>query len=121
MKVLVDTSVWIDHLHRADVRLRRLLTIGIAYVATPVLGELAVGNLPNRRRTLADLRLMPRLTEPRGDVVLEWIETHNLGGKGLSWIDCVLLAAAAENGASIYTRDRVLSREAARLKLAFAE
>lgn len=120
MKVLVDTPVWIDHLHRSDATLRRLLAAGAVYLAGPILGELAAGSLPNRRRTLADLRLLPRFADPTSDEVLKWIESENLGGKGLSWIDCLLLVIAGQNGAAIYTHDRTLARHAATLKLAFA-
>ncbi len=120
MKVLVDTPVWIDHLQRDDVTLRRLLAAGVVYLATPILGELIAGNLPNRERTVADLRLIPRLAEARPDEVLDWIETRRLGGKGLSWVDCLLLAIAEQNGAAIYTHDRILARHAGLLKVAFA-
>ncbi len=120
MKVLVDTPVWIDHLHRNDATLRRLLASGVVYLAGPILGELAAGSLPNRRRTLADLRLLRRFPDPSSDEVLDWLEMENLGGKGLSWIDCILLSIARRNGAAIYTRDRILARHAAALRLAFA-
>ena len=119
MKVLVDTPVWIDHLRRVDPLLRRLLTAGVVYLATPIVGELAAGNLPNRGSLLADLRLMPRLADPTGDEVLDWIETHQLGGKGLSWIDCILLVTARQNAAAIYTRDQMLARHAEALQMAF--
>ncbi|MGI8820451.1 MAG: PIN domain-containing protein [Chthoniobacterales bacterium] len=121
VKVLVDTPVWIDHMHRSDATLQRLLATGIVYVAGPILGELAAGSLPNRRRTLADLRLMRRFDDPTCTDVLDWLETKKLGGKGLSWIDCLLLWIARENGATIYTRDRILAREAEALALAFTE
>lgn len=65
VKVLVDTPVWIDHLHRDDAMLRRLLAAGAVYVANAILGELAAGNLPNRLRTMSDLRLMPRFARSR--------------------------------------------------------
>jgi len=119
MKVLVDTPVWIDHFHRSDATLRRLLASGVVYLAGPVLGELAAGSLPKRLRTLADLRVLGRFADPSTDEVLDWIETHQVSGKGLSWVDCVLLVIAERNGALIYTRDRILSRHAAGLQLAF--
>lgn len=120
MKVLVDTPIWIDHLHRGDATLRRLLLANAVCIATPVLGELAAGNLPDRQRTLADLRLLSRLPEPSPEHVLDWIDARRLGGKGLSWVDCLLLVTAEQNKVPIYTRDRVLARCAANLKLAFA-
>ena len=88
--------------------------------AIPVLGELAAGNLPDRQRTLADLRLLPRLADAPAEYVLEWIETNRLGGKGLSWVDCLLLATAEHNHATIYTRVRILARHAGLLNLVFA-
>ena len=120
MKVLVDTPIWIDHLHRGDSTLHRLLLADAVCVATPVLGELTAGNLPDRQRTLADLRLLSRLEEPPPEKVLDWIERHRVGGKGLSWVDCLMLAIAEHNKVPIYTRDRVLARFAANLKLGFA-
>ena len=120
MKVLVDTSIWIDHLHRTDGTLTQLLSTDAVYVAVPVLGELAAGNLPNRGRTLKDLRLMRRLVEAPAEDVLDWIEAHDLGGKGLSWVDCLLLATAEQNKAAIYSRDGVLVRVARSMNLAFA-
>jgi predicted nucleic acid-binding protein len=120
MKVLVDTPVWIDHLHRGDATLRRLLAGGVVYLAGPILGELAAGSLPNRQRTLADLRVLQRFADPASEEVLDWIERHRVSGKGLSWIDCMLLVIAGKNRAVIYTRDRILARHAAALQLAFA-
>ena len=46
VKVMVDTPVWIDHLHRSDATLRRLLASGVVHIAGPILGELAAGSLP---------------------------------------------------------------------------
>lgn len=121
VKVLVDTPVWIDHLHRDNAVLRRLLNAGIVYLANPILGELAAGNIPNRHRIMSDLRLLPRFADPAGDEVLDWIDAHRLGGRGLSWIDCLLLVSAEQNDARIYTRDRVLARSAETLKARFVE
>jgi predicted nucleic acid-binding protein len=120
MRVLVDTPVWIDHLHRDDPILRRLLHDDAVCVAAPVLGELIAGNLPNRKQTIADLRLLPRIAEPSADDVFEWVEANSLGGKGLSWVDCLLLASAHESGVAIWTRDKALEQTARRLALAYS-
>lgn len=119
MRILVDTPVWIDHLHRDDPTLRRLLLDDAVCLASPVLGELIAGNLPNRARTIADLRLLPRLKEPMPDQVFDWVEVNSLGGTGLSWVDCLLLTTAQHNGVRLWTRDRSLNRTARRLTLAY--
>lgn len=119
MRVLVDTPVWIDHLHRSDPTLRKLLLDDAVCVAPAILGELIAGNLPQRRETIADLRLLPRLPEPAPDGVFDWIERYALGGQGLSWVDCLLLAAAEQNGVALWTRDKLLDLAARRLKLGY--
>jgi hypothetical protein len=85
MRVLVDTPIWIDHFHRDDPALRQLLLDDSVCVAPPVLGELIAGNLPQRKRTIADLRLLPRLPDPSPDEVFDgsistvWAEKAYLG------------------------------------------
>jgi predicted nucleic acid-binding protein len=120
MRVLVDTPIWIDHFHRDDPALRQLLLDDSVCAASPVLGELIAGSLPQRKRTIADLRLLPRLPDPSPDEVFDWIDLNGLGGKGLSWVDCLLLVVAEQNGVAIWTRDRVLDQTARGLKLAYA-
>ena len=58
------------------------------------------------------------MSEPGADEVFDWIELNDLEGKGLSWVDCILLATAARNSVSIWTRERALEQAARRLKLA---
>jgi predicted nucleic acid-binding protein len=108
MSVLVDTSIWIDHFRVGDERLRALLLDDQVVLAGPILGELIAGNLPKRTRTIADLRLLPCLESPSDTEVFAHIESHRLGGKGLSWVDCQLLATAAMHGVKLWTRDKRL-------------
>ena len=121
MKVLVDSSVWIDHFHRSNLELQRLLLADAVCTTGAVLGELIAGNLPRPRRTAADLRLLPRLDPPSDDAVFDWIESAGLAGTGLSWIDCQLLATARRHKVSLWTRDKALARAAAREALAWRE
>ena len=46
--ILVDTSVWIDHLRAADNGLQSLLAAGSALTHPFITGELALGSLQNR-------------------------------------------------------------------------
>ena len=120
MRVLVDTPIWIDHFQRSEPALRELLLNDAVCVASPIVGELIAGNLPQRKRTIADLRLLPKLAEPNPNEVFGWVELNRLGGKGLSWVDCLLLFIAEQNGVAIWTRDRVLEQMARRLHVAYA-
>ena len=53
--VLVDTSVWIDHLHRADEHLIDLLRGSAVVVHPMIVGELALGSIRDRPAVLGAL------------------------------------------------------------------
>jgi predicted nucleic acid-binding protein len=120
--ILVDTSVWVDHLRRGDAQLIALLES--AQVATHpfVIGEIACGSLANRQTVLALLQDLPMATVADSDEVLTYIERHRLYGKGIGYVDVHLLAAVAlTEDASLWTRDRRLHAAAASLRCAYLE
>ncbi|OYV75037.1 MAG: hypothetical protein B7Z66_14430 [Chromatiales bacterium 21-64-14] len=53
--ILVDTSVWVDHLRAGDAELAALLNGSEVLMHPCVLGELACGNLRNRTEVLVTL------------------------------------------------------------------
>ncbi len=118
MRVLVDTSVWIDHFHRANPQLQTLLLSGQAWTHTVVIGELAAGRLAKRNEILTLLQKLPRADEIDLMEGLTLIEQHGLSGLGLSWSDIQLLAAASIDRLTLWTRDRALARAATDLGLA---
>jgi predicted nucleic acid-binding protein len=118
MRVLVDTSVWVDHFHRASPKLQSLLLSGQAWTHTVVIGELAAGRLTRRAEILVLLQKLPRADEIDLREGLSLLEQHGLAGCGLSWSDVQLLAAASIDRLSLWTRDRALARAAAELGLA---
>lgn len=118
--ILVDTSVWIDHLRRRDERLGRLLEQGRALAHPFVIGELALGNLRNRDTILRALRDLPTAPVATENEMPAFIERHGLHGIGIGYIDAHLLAATLLTpGAALWTRDRRLGEVAARLGLAW--
>jgi predicted nucleic acid-binding protein len=119
VKVLVDTSVWIDHFHRADARLQDCLQAGQVWVHTVVIGELAAGRLKQRADILRHLQKLPRGDEIDLAEGLHLLEEHQLMGRGLSWSDVQLLAAARIDGLKLWTRDRSLAKAATELGLAY--
>jgi hypothetical protein len=115
--ILVDTSVWIDHLRSPNSRLIGLLDAELVSVHPWVVGELACGNLANRANTLYLLRSLPRIAVASDDEVLFFIDKHGIAGKGVGYLDMHLLAAAALGTLKIWTRDRRLNEVAALLGL----
>lgn len=120
--ILVDTSVWIDHLRSGDQALAKALEGGLVMMHPFVLGELACGNIENRRevlRLLGDLPAAPTATDPEA---LDLIERRALMGRGIGYVDVHLLASTALAGVGwLWTRDRRLAAVAAELELAFGE
>ena len=119
--ILVDTSVWIDHLREDDATLSNALEQTQVVMHSFVLGELACGNLKNRRTILQLLSELPRVPSATDQEVLAFIELHALMGRGIGYIDVHLLASTAlADSATLWSRDRRLARAAKDLNLAFA-
>ena len=58
--ILVDTSVWIDHLRGGDRHLAALLEAGSVLAHAFVTGELALGDLKQRDLILTSLHDLPQ-------------------------------------------------------------
>lgn len=117
MKVLADTSVWIDHLRRSEPELSELLTSGRIVIHPAVIGELACGTLRDRDRVLRDLQHLPALPEPLAEEALHLVQRCGLWGRGLGWTDVLLLSSCRLGGARLWTRDRALHDAATNLGL----
>jgi predicted nucleic acid-binding protein len=106
--VLVDTSVWRRHFRESDPNLVRLLEAGEVLCHPFIVGELACGNLKNRREILSLLELLPLAVQAKHREVLKFIEQNRLMGKGLGYIDVHLLASAVLTGIPLWTLDKKL-------------
>ncbi len=120
--ILVDTSIWIDHLHRTEPQLGRLLEIGEVGVHPMVMGELAMGSLREREAVLDALAALPTPGQATTAEVLTLVERHALHSGGLAWVDAHLLAATLITpGARLWARDRRLRNAARDLGVWYAE
>jgi hypothetical protein len=85
-----------------------------AVVAHPfVLGELACGSLRNREEVLASLDALPSVPLLPDTEVRHLVESRQIWGRGLGWVDAHLLGSALVAGAFLWTLDRSLSTVAA--------
>ena len=118
--ILVDTSVWIDHLRHNDATLATLLEAEQVLTHPMVIGELACANLSGRKEILFLMGNLPRATPASDDDVLTFIERHNLMGSGIGYIDTHLLAATALTPETrLWSRDRQIVKAARRLGIEF--
>lgn len=116
--ILVDTSVWVDHLRAGDAALAGLLETGMVLTHLFVIGELALGNLRQRDMVLSALADLPRAKVATDAEVLHFIDAHALFARGIGYVDAHLLASARLSaGAALWTRDQRLHTVAERLGL----
>ena len=106
--ILVDTSVWVDHLRSGDVRLVDLLERSAVVMHPFVVGEIACGSLRKRASVLELLQQLPMAVVAEPNEALGYLDRHKLHGKGIGFVDVHLLASAAIGGARLWTRDRRL-------------
>jgi len=117
--ILVDTSIWVDHLRGVDNGLTGFLDAGMVLTHPFVIGELALGNLAAREIVLSSLSDLPRAVLATDAEVLHFIDRHVLSGRGVGYVDIHLLAAARLTaGTELWTRDKRLHRIAVQLGLA---
>jgi len=117
--VLADTSVWIRHLRSGDQDLIKLLNEGAVTCSPFVIGELACGNLKNRKTILNLLQALPEAPSPENNEILTFIEAKHLMGKGLGYVDVCLLAAALISGSRLWTLDAKLKEAAEKLGISY--
>ncbi len=116
--ILVDTSVWVDHLRKGDAGLKALLGAGQVLIHSFVISELALGNLRQRDAILQSLHDLPPAVMAGDGEVLGFIERNALFGLGIGYVDAQLLASARLSAALLWTHDKRLHEVAVRLGLA---
>ena len=117
--ILVDTSIWVDHLRAGNKTLTALLNAGIVLAHPFVIGELALGNVRQREIVLEALSDLPQACLATEAEVLHFIDRHALFGCGIGYIDAHLLAAVQLTaGAELWTNDRRLRGVAIQLGVA---
>lgn len=116
--MLVDTSVWINHLRRSNDDLDDLLDQGVVYTHPFVIGELACGSLRQRDDVLRLFEALPSALVATDEEARELVNRERLHGSGLGWIDVHLLASARLSHMSLWSADRRLRQAAIRLGLA---
>jgi hypothetical protein len=126
--VLIDTSVWIRGLHDrprdADLRVRLGELLRDERVARHpfVYGELLVGDVGGgRQRMLSRYEQCPELRPVSHDAVVAFVQARRWTGRGLSWIDCHLLAAAVVHRVAVWATDDALRAAARDAACAFTE
>lgn len=117
--ILVDSSVWMDHLRGGNAELARLLHNGEVLTHAFVIGEIALGSLRQRDVVLSAMRGLPEAVRSSDDEVVAFIESQALFGRGIGYVDAHLLASVRLTaGSRLWTRDKRLFQAASTLGIA---
>lgn len=117
--VLVDTSIWIEHLRKGLSSLEKLLIDMEVMCHQFITGELACGNIRNREEFLSLVQALPVAPVIEHDEFLYFIEMNKLMGQGAGFVDVHLLASAIVSDAFLWTADKNLKRIAEEMAIAF--
>jgi predicted nucleic acid-binding protein len=109
MKILVDTSVWVQFLSHEEAGLRNLLLEGGVLIHPFIIGEIACGSLKNRKATISLLQSLPTIETCSDEEVLHLLEKHRLYAKGVGWVDLHLLASSIISNKQLWTLDNKLN------------
>ena len=119
--ILIDTSVWIDHLRQRDDHLVITLLAGHVLIHPWVIGDIACSSLRDREQVLDLLRSLPLCSVALEDEVLLFIEQNKLMARGIGYVDVHLLASTKLSGATLWTRDKRLLIIAKEMNIAYPE
>lgn len=116
--ILVDTSVWIDHINASDPMLVELLAAERVLIHPYVIGEISLGSLRDRNVVLGALRDLPHASIATPEETFYLIEREALFNRGIGYVDTSLLASARlQPGVTLWTRDKRLKKVADELDL----
>jgi len=116
--ILVDTSVWIDHIRASDSMLTALLAEERVLAHPYVIGEISLGSLRDRDVVLGALLDLPRAPVSTPGETFYLIEREGLFNRGIGYVDASLLASVRlQPGFTLWTRDKRLKKVADELKL----
>lgn len=117
MKMIADSSIWIDHLKKANPVFQSKLEDLDVYTHSAVILELALGNLKNRKEVLGYFEFLPKATEASVTEIMQMVNQFKLFGIGLGAIDVQILASAKLSQLAIFTRDQAMIRAMKVLKI----
>jgi predicted nucleic acid-binding protein len=118
--ILVDSSVWMDHLRMSNPVLTAGLNAGRILGHPFVIGEIALGSLKNRQGVLRMLRKLPEAELAQNREVDALIEQVPLFNVGIGYVDTHILASVRLTaGSSLWTRDRRLHGIALQMDIAW--
>lgn len=117
--VVVDSNVWVHHWRSRNPLLMAMVDDGEVWTHPLIIGELSMGTLRDRERTLWDLTRLGRPPLATDAETRQMVEARRLWGRGIGWNDAKILASVVIGGCRLWTRDLRLDAAAGELGVAW--
>jgi predicted nucleic acid-binding protein len=117
--ILIDTSVWIDHLRSGEPELLRLLNENKVLIHPWIIGELALGSIKKRNEFISLLVKLPVLSAAGTEDIMNGIEEYSLHSRWIGWVDAGIFISCIQYPCRIWTKDGKLNAVAAKRGLLF--
>jgi predicted nucleic acid-binding protein len=117
--VVVDSNVWVHHWRSRNPLLMAMVDDGEVWTHPLIIGELSMGTLRDRERTLWDLTRLGRPPLATDAETRQMVEARRLWGRGIGWNDAKILASVVIGGCRLWTRDVRLDEVAGELGVAW--
>ena len=117
--VLIDTSIWISHFRENNRHLKELLMDESVACHPFIIGELACGDIKNRKEILSLLNSLPQVQFAEDNEILQFIEHKKLMGLGIGLIDVHLLASSLLTSLPLWTADKRLRTTASKFNILY--
>jgi predicted nucleic acid-binding protein len=119
--VVVDSNVWVHHWRSRNPLLMAMVDDGEVWTHPLIIGELSMGTLRDRERTLWDLTRLGRPPLATDAETRQMVEARRLWGRGIGWNDAKILASVVIGGCRLWTRDVRLNEAARELGVAWTD
>ena len=106
--ILVDTSIWIEFLRVGNETLTQQLEQGHIVTHPIIIGELSCGNISKRNQFLGHLQDLPQAAQASHDETKAFIDRHKTFGKGVGYLDHMILCSAIISDLPLWTLDKKL-------------
>ncbi len=116
--ILVDTSVWAEHIRSGVPALQVALEQGEVAMHDFVVGELLLGHIKRGATFMLMLDLLARVPTCEHAEVEALVRSARLEATGIGWVDAHLIASCRLAGTSLWTLDRAQRSAAARASIA---
>jgi len=111
MKVLIDSSIWIEHFKKQNELIPDLITRNLIVTHPLIIAEIALGTPKNKKIILEIMKELNQTEQATTEEVLEFIEKENIAGQGCGATDIFLLTSAIiTKNTAIWTLDKNLMK-----------